>query len=79
MLREGPRTARLHAEVDNRWAPIHYTLGHTFPGLSSDFIIAGGHQDSWIGPAAHQRHGQCTVARIGLEVSRPNAETFVAA
>jgi Peptidase family M28/PA domain len=51
LMRDGPRTARLHADVDNRWAPIHYTLGH-IAGLSSDFIIAGGHQDSWIGPAA---------------------------
>lgn len=51
LLRDGTRTARLQAEVDNRWAPVHYTLGH-IAGLSSDFIIAGGHQDSWIGPAA---------------------------
>jgi len=51
LLDNGPRAARLHAQADNRWAPIHYTLGH-IAGLSSDFVIAGGHQDSWIGPAA---------------------------
>jgi hypothetical protein len=51
LLNEGACTATLHVDVDNRWSPVHYTLGD-IDGLTPDFVIAGGHQDSWVGPAA---------------------------
>jgi hypothetical protein len=50
-LRTEPLRVRLHARSDNGWRPVSYTLGE-IPGATPDFVIAGGHQDSWIGPAA---------------------------
>ncbi|HVO89237.1 MAG TPA: M28 family peptidase [Casimicrobiaceae bacterium] len=47
----GATEVQLHASSDNAWRTVSYTLGE-IAGHGDDFIIAGGHQDSWIGPAA---------------------------
>lgn len=41
---------RLVARADNRWAPVHVTLGELSVPDTEDFVLLGGHQDSWFGP-----------------------------
>ena len=45
----------LRTHVENAWHPVHVTLGAVcaLEGTESDdFVLVGGHQDSWPGPAA---------------------------
>jgi len=43
---------RMATDVDNVWRPVQLTLGEIKAPRSEDFVIVGGHQDSWFGPAA---------------------------
>jgi len=49
---KGPVKVTLETSVDNRWCPIQITVGEIDAPDSDDFVIVGGHQDSWYGPAA---------------------------
>ena len=42
----------IETDVDNLWRPVQITVGEIRAPQSDDFIIVGGHQDSWYGPAA---------------------------
>ncbi|HVO88953.1 MAG TPA: M28 family peptidase [Casimicrobiaceae bacterium] len=42
----------METDVDNAWRPVQITVGDIEAPDSDDFIIVGGHQDSWYGPAA---------------------------
>jgi hypothetical protein len=42
----------LDTDADNGWRPVHITVGDIAAPGSDDFVILGGHQDSWYGPAA---------------------------
>ncbi len=42
----------LRANVDNKWRTIHITTGELPAPSGGDFVVAGGHQDSWLGPQA---------------------------
>ncbi len=50
-LKARPLALRLHVRPDNDWRIVHYTVGE-LGGQGRDFVIAGGHQDSWQGPSA---------------------------
>ena len=50
-LKARPLALRLHVQPDNGWRTVHYTVGE-LGGQGQDFVIAGGHQDSWQGPSA---------------------------
>jgi hypothetical protein len=50
MLRQGPVRVRLLARAENRWAPVHVTVGELAVPGTEDFVLLGGHQDSWFGP-----------------------------
>jgi hypothetical protein len=39
------------ANVENGWRPLQITVGE-IKGTSDDFVVLGGHQDSWFGPQA---------------------------
>jgi Peptidase family M28 len=41
----------LRANVENGWRPVQITVGE-IAGRSDDFVVVGGHQDSWPGPQA---------------------------
>lgn len=43
---------RFHARVENCWKPIQITIGELPGTASEDFMILGGHQDSWFGQQA---------------------------
>jgi hypothetical protein len=51
-LGAGEVRATLHAEVDNCWRPVHVTTADLRVPGSDDFVVIGGHQDSWEGPQA---------------------------
>jgi len=42
----------LRANVENGWKTIDVTIGELSAPSGGDFVIAGGHQDSWLGPQA---------------------------
>lgn len=48
----GPVRVWLRTNVDNGWKPIQVTSGYLSVPGSEDFVVAGGHQDSWPGPQA---------------------------
>src|SRR5215510_4320126 len=51
LLQDGPVRVCLRANVENAWRPVQITVGE-IPGRSQDFVVVGGHQDSWPGPQA---------------------------
>lgn len=52
MLKAGPVRVRMRAHVENGWRPVQITVGEIRPPRGEDFIVVGGHQDSWPGPQA---------------------------
>lgn len=52
MLAAGAVAATLHTEVENGWRPVHITTADLQVAGSDDFVVIGGHQDSWEGPQA---------------------------
>jgi hypothetical protein len=51
MLQSGPVRVWLRANVENGWRPVQITIGEV-AGRGDDFVVVGGHQDSWPGPQA---------------------------
>jgi hypothetical protein len=51
MLKTGPVRIWLRANVENCLAAVQITVGE-IAGRSEDFVVVGGHQDSWPGPQA---------------------------
>jgi len=51
MLKAGPVRVWFRANVENGWRPVQITIGEV-KGRSDDFVVVGGHQDSWPGPQA---------------------------
>ena len=51
MLTSGPVRVWLRANVENGWRPVQITVGE-IKGRTDDFVVVGGHQDSWPGPQA---------------------------
>ena len=52
LCEQGPVRVRLATEVDNGWRDVKLTIGELKAPGGDDFVIVGGHQDSWFGPAA---------------------------
>jgi Peptidase family M28 len=52
MLRSGPVRVSFRANVENVWRPVQITVGAIAAAKSDDFVLVGGHQDSWPGPQA---------------------------
>lgn len=53
MVAQGPLRLRMATEVENAWRPVQLTLGEiAAPHGHGDFVVVGGHQDSWPGPQA---------------------------
>jgi len=51
LLKSGPVRVWFRANVENGWRPVQITIGEV-EGRSEDFVVVGGHQDSWQGPQA---------------------------
>src|SRR5262245_41774930 len=51
LLKRGPVRVWFRANVENGWRPVQTTVGE-IEGRSQDFVVVGGHQDSWPGPQA---------------------------
>ena len=51
LLKQGPVRVCMRANVENAWRPVQITVGE-IAGRSQDFVVVGGHQDSWLGPQA---------------------------
>src|SRR4051794_5820829 len=51
MLEAGAVRVWFRANVENGWRPIQITVGE-IQGRTEDFVVGGGHQDSWPGPQA---------------------------
>jgi hypothetical protein len=51
MLKAGPVRVWFRANVENAWRPVQITIGEV-KGRTDDFVVVGGHQDSWPGPQA---------------------------
>jgi hypothetical protein len=51
MAKQGPVRVWFRTRVENGWRPIWITTGE-IPARTDDFVVLGGHQDSWFGPAA---------------------------
>ncbi|NKB57650.1 MAG: M28 family peptidase [Alphaproteobacteria bacterium] len=49
---KGPVKVRFQAIVENGWRDIQVTSGEVPSSQSDDFVLLGGHQDSWFGQAA---------------------------
>ncbi len=52
LCRKGPVRVRLRTHVENGWRPIQVTVGEIRVPSDEDFVIVGGHQDSWFGESA---------------------------
>ncbi len=52
MLKSGPVRVWFRANVENGWRPVQITVGEIRAPASEDFVLVGGHQDSWPGPQA---------------------------
>jgi len=52
MLKAGPVRVWFRANVENGWRPVQITLGEFKSPRSDEFVLVGGHQDSWEGPQA---------------------------
>ena len=48
MARTGPVRVWFRTHVENGWRPIQVTVGDM--PIGDDFVVLGGHQDSWFGP-----------------------------
>jgi hypothetical protein len=44
--------ATMYTDVENGWRPVHVTTADLRVEGSEDFVVIGGHQDSWDGPQA---------------------------
>jgi hypothetical protein len=51
MLTSGPVHVWMRTNVENGWRPVQITIGE-IAGRGDDFVVVGGHQDSWPGPQA---------------------------
>ena len=51
MAKAGPVRVWFRANVENGWRPVQITIGEV-KGQTDDFVVVGGHQDSWPGPQA---------------------------
>ncbi|MGD9923349.1 MAG: M28 family peptidase [Pseudorhodoplanes sp.] len=55
-LREAANSGSVHVNfstnVDNCWKDIHLTTAEILPSEDSDYVLVGGHQDSWPGEQA---------------------------
>ena len=51
LLAAGPVRVWFRTNVENAWRPLQITIGEV-AGRSEDFVVVGGHQDSWYGPQA---------------------------
>lgn len=52
MLKDGPVRVWFRANVENGWRPVQITVGEFKPSTGEEFVLVGGHQDSWPGPQA---------------------------
>ena len=52
MCGQGPVRAWFRTDVDNGWYPVQITVGQITVPTSDDFVLVGGHQDSWYGEAS---------------------------
>ncbi|SPE35147.1 conserved hypothetical protein [Burkholderiales bacterium] len=52
LLRQGPVRVHMRANVENGWRPVQITVGEIAAPAGEDFVVVGGHQDSWPGPQA---------------------------
>lgn len=52
MAKKGPVRVWFRTKVENGWKPIQITVGEIPSGVEDDFVVLGGHQDSWFGEAA---------------------------
>lgn len=50
--RRGPVQVWLRTQVENSWRPVQITVGEIRSPHSDEFVLVGGHQDSWFGEAA---------------------------
>jgi hypothetical protein len=52
LCEQGPVRVWVQAKADNRWADLAMTSAEFNAGPGSQFLLLGGHQDSWFGPQA---------------------------
>jgi Peptidase family M28 len=52
MLEQSEVRVWFRTHVENGWRPVQITVGEVPSGRSEDFVLVGGHQDSWTGQAA---------------------------
>jgi hypothetical protein len=52
MLTRGPVRVWFRANVENGWRPVQITVGEFKSPATEEFVMVGGHQDSWPGPQA---------------------------
>jgi hypothetical protein len=65
MLARGPVRVWFRANVENGWRPVEITVGE-IKGKSDDFVVVGGHQDSWPGPqATDNAAGNACIMELG--------------
>ena len=52
LLGQGPVRVHMRANVENGWRAVQITVGEIAAPAGEDFVVVGGHQDSWPGPQA---------------------------
>ena len=52
LARSGPVRVWLRTQVENPWRPVQITIGEIRSPRGDEFVVVGGHQDSWFGEAA---------------------------
>jgi len=70
MLKAGPVRVWFRANVENCWRPVDITVGE-IKGRTDDFVVVGGHQDSWPGPqATDNAAGNACIIELGRVFQR---------
>jgi Peptidase family M28 len=74
MLASGPVRVWFRANVENGWRPVQITIGE-IKGSTADFVVVGGHQDSWLGPqATDNAAGNACIMELARVFNRHRAE-----
>jgi hypothetical protein len=74
MLAAGPVRVWFRANVENGWRAVQITIGE-IKGSTEDFVVVGGHQDSWLGPqATDNAAGNACIMELARVFNRHRAE-----
>ncbi|MBI4184701.1 MAG: M28 family peptidase [Proteobacteria bacterium] len=75
LLEKGPVRVRMSARAEDAWREVKFTTGELDAEGNGDFVLVGGHQDSWPGPqATDNAAGNAVMLELARVFARHRAE-----